>query len=67
MVYQHYALELSYRKVAENLNVDPSTVQHTIQLFEATGAFSKTEYPIGQPSLQKAYADRRVPYLRTSD
>ncbi len=47
MVYQHYALELSYKKVAENLNVDPSTVQRTIQLFEATGAVSKTEHPKG--------------------
>ena len=26
MVYQRYALELTYREIATNLNVDPSTV-----------------------------------------
>ena len=49
MVYQRYGLELhvGYRKIAENLNVDPSTVQGTIQLFETTGTVSKAEHPKG--------------------
>ncbi len=47
MVYQHYGLELSFRRIAENLNVDPSTVQRTIQRFDETGAVSKEEHPKG--------------------
>ena len=46
MIYQHYGLELSYRKIAD-LSVDPSTVQHTVQHFEETGTVSKAAYPKG--------------------
>ena len=31
----------------ENLNIDPSTVQRTIKLFETIGTVSKAEYPKG--------------------
>ena len=34
MVYQYYALELTYREIASNLNVDPSTVQRVVLCFE---------------------------------
>ena len=47
MIYQHYGLELSYKKIADNLSVDPSTVQRAIQYFEATGSVSKAAYPKG--------------------
>ena len=47
MVYQHYGLDLSYRKIADNLSVDPLTVQRTIEHFEETSTVSKTAYPKG--------------------
>ena len=34
MVYQYYALELTYREIASNLSIDPSTVQRVVQRFE---------------------------------
>ena len=37
MVYQRCVLGLSYAKVAQQLNVDPTTVSRTVQLFEETG------------------------------
>ena len=37
MAHQRSLLGLTYRQVASNLNVDPSTVQRTVQLFEETG------------------------------
>lgn len=37
MVHQRCILGLSYITIAKNLNVDPSTVQRTIKLFEETG------------------------------
>ena len=37
MVYQRCILELPCTEVARNLNVDPSTVYRTVQLFEETG------------------------------
>ena len=36
-MHQRSVLGLTYRQVANNLNVDPSTVQRTVQLFEETG------------------------------
>ena len=47
MVYQHYGLELSYRKIADNLSVDLSTVQRTVEHFEENGTVSKAAYPKG--------------------
>ena len=46
-MYQKFALELSYREIAMNLNVDASTVQRVVQRFEDTGAVEKAEYPKG--------------------
>ena len=37
MVYQRCVLGLSYTEVAQQLNVDPTTVSRTVQLFEETG------------------------------
>ena len=37
MIYQRCGLGLSYRQIGEQLNVDPSTVCKTVQLFEETG------------------------------
>jgi len=45
MVYQYYALELTYREIASNLNVDPSTVQRVVQRFEQSGTVTKDAYP----------------------
>lgn len=38
MVHQRCFLGLSYREIAENLNVDHSTVCRTVKLFEETGS-----------------------------
>ena len=38
MVHQRCMLGLPYRKIAENLNVDYSTVCRTVKLFEDTGS-----------------------------
>ncbi len=48
MVYQRYGLELSYQKIAMNLNVDQSTVCRVIARFDATGGVKTTERPQGQ-------------------
>ena len=37
MVYQRCLMGLSYAEVAKRLNVDPTTVSRTVQLFEETG------------------------------
>ena len=37
MVHQRCSLGLTYTQIATNLNVDPSTVCRTVQLFEQTG------------------------------
>lgn len=34
LVYQYYALELTYCKISSNLNVDPSTVQKVVLCYE---------------------------------
>ena len=47
MVYQYYALELTYCKIASNLNVDPSTVQRVVQRFKQSGTVTKDVYPKG--------------------
>jgi len=47
MVYQYYVLELTYRKIASNLHVDPSTVQRVVQRFEQSGTVPKDAYPKG--------------------
>ena len=47
MVYQRYALELTYREIATNLNFDPSTVQRVVQRFEVTGMVTNDPYPKG--------------------
>ena len=44
MVYQREALGCTYQRIAENLNVDTSTVWRTVQLFLNTGGVSKKEY-----------------------
>ena len=45
MVWQSEALGCSYSTIAQNLNVDKSTVCRTIQLFYSTGTVSKRDYP----------------------
>ena len=45
MVYQAKALGMSYRKIAEAVNIDPSTVCLTIALFDETGNVSKWKHP----------------------
>ena len=38
MVYQAVGLRKSYRQIASTLNVDASTVQRTVKLFDETGS-----------------------------
>jgi len=45
MVWQSEALGCSYSTIAQNLNVDKSTVCRTIQLLYSTGTVSKRDYP----------------------
>ena len=47
-VYQRYALQLSYRKIAENLNIDTATVHCIIDQFDATNSVRRTSYPRGE-------------------
>ena len=46
VVWQRIAMELSFRRIALNLNISCSTAQTTLKLFEQTGEVS----PRGQPS-----------------
>ena len=48
IIYQRYGLELSYRKIGENLNVDPATVCRIVTAFDRTGSVKKAQYPKGQ-------------------
>ena len=43
MIWQSEALGLSYGTIAQNLNVDKSTVCRTLQLFHTTGNVTKKE------------------------
>ena len=45
MVWQSEPLGCSYNTIAQNLNVDKSTVCRTILLFYSTGTVSKNDYP----------------------
>jgi len=45
IVHQVIGLEKTYRDVAINLNVDPSTVQRTVDHFMQTGDVQKRSYP----------------------
>ena len=44
MVYQKYGLGLSYAQIANNLNVDQSTVKRTVGLFNTTINVAKKPY-----------------------
>ena len=46
VVWQHIGMGLTFRKIAENLNIACSTAQATYKLFEQTGGVD----PRGQPS-----------------
>jgi len=45
MVYQAKAPGMSYRKIAEAVNVDPSTACLTMAVFDETGNVSKRKHP----------------------
>ncbi len=45
MVYQSYGLNLRYRQIAANLNVDLSMVSRVISRYEETGDVSKKRHP----------------------
>ena len=47
MVYQCYGLQLTYRQIARNLNVDVSTVCRVINRYQETGNVSKRRHPNG--------------------
>ena len=51
MVWQRYALGYTFKTIGTNLDVDPSTVQRTVNLFEVTGSVQKRQY--FQVSIQK--------------
>ena len=44
IVYQREGLGLSYKRIAVNLSIDPSTVRRTVKLFNDTGSVSKKKY-----------------------
>lgn len=44
IVYQCLGLDLSYRKVASNLGVDPSTLSRVVKRFQLTGSVTKEIY-----------------------
>ena len=44
IVYQCLGLDLSCRKVASNLGVDPSTVSRVVKRFQRTGSVAKEKY-----------------------
>lgn len=45
MVWQARVLQKSYKEIADNLNVDKSTVSRTVALFDATGNIACKKYP----------------------
>ena len=57
MVYQVYSLRKTYREIADNLNVDVSTVSRTITLFNETGAVSKRKYPESHSASHRTLTD----------
>ena len=46
-MYQYYGLQLSCNKIAQNINVDTSTVYRIIQRFDSSGDVSKKAHPRG--------------------
>ena len=52
-MYQHFGLNLSFRTIATNLNVDASTVCRIINRFETTGSVSKKAHPQGNSHHRK--------------
>ena len=58
MVYQYEALNLTCDTVAANLNVDPSTVCRTLQLFRRTGHMTKKQYDAS--NLPRELNDRKT-------
>ena len=55
MVWQRLSLQRTYQQIGVNLNVDPSTVQRTVELFEQTGSVSKRPYPSGRVPKKLSY------------
>ena len=53
IVYQHYALEYSNVRIADNMNIDSSTVSRILSLFEETGDVEKRPHPCGQAHHQQ--------------
>ncbi|XP_065915597.1 uncharacterized protein [Dysidea avara] len=51
IVHQVIGLEKTCRDVATNLNIDPSTVQRTVDRFKQTGDVQKRSYPRGDRKL----------------
>lgn len=45
MIYQSLILNRSSREIAQNLNVDQSTVSRTVKLFDEQGDVTKKDYP----------------------
>ena len=43
-IYQCLGLDFSYRKVASNLGIDPSTVSCVVKRFQCTGSVTKKKY-----------------------
>ena len=47
IIYQHYFCQETRKDIAQNLNIDKSTVNRVIALFDATGDVKKASYPTG--------------------
>ena len=48
MIYQALVLNKSSREIAQNLNVDQSTVSRTVKLFNEEGHINKKSYPANE-------------------
>ena len=54
MVYQRKVLDISTKKISENLCVDASTVQRIVNLFDTTGSVEKKVYISNAMKLSRA-------------
>ena len=60
MVYQSLVLEKSSREIAQNLNVDQSTVSRTVRLFNEQGDVAKKSYPANTGTRKLTQLDQLI-------
>ena len=60
MVYQSLVLGKSSREIAQNLNVDQSTVSRTVRLFNEQGDVAKKSYPANTGTRKLTQLDQLI-------